>query len=499
MSRHLIENRPKRSRLAPKAVASAIVIAIGCGSSALVRADPVTTAGLIVSGAALAKELLTEINGALTIAARVDAATTSAGPDDDDLGSRDTHDKANTPLETDLDAWTTRDTGGIKLGANPDSPHTGFARMHVTAGVFDVNWVVADRYATAFPKEDSTPEPESDNKTAVASVATFSHSGKIKKAYTKSDSENETASANAVGVNSTDPSPISLPFAVNDTYANTAAVVAWEVSSFGLENIGSQVLITPPSTSIELFHNFMQLESSENFAGGSMSGLSGGSNDLVDQIQQDANASVGSVSLNATHNVDFSLVGARLDFAPATLARGIFTDRELVEQYLQSEAVDLAGPLGAQVGFEPTLSRMEFIGGSLQIPTDGILGEVVFGGGDPSFEPATVTPISQFVGLYVEASGSLLDALNRSALTSGSALAQMLSGLAPGSTFELTFNFHESDEVHAFKEAIVNEPSSLGLLGLALIGAVAAPRSRAVKLFTVAAREIEGLQDDALI
>ena len=216
-----------------------------------------------ISGAALAKDLLTGINSALTTKAQVDAATESAGPDNDDLGSRATSDSANTPFETDLEAWTTFHTGGATLGPNGSNPHSGVARMHVTSGLLDGNWTVTPghRYAISSAKPDSTPVANSSNKTAVASVATFGHNSKVKKGFT---------------IQATEGFDIALQSGEDDIVAISAAAVLWSASAFGLNEVNGIVTVTPPVDRVSLIHNFAQLEGSINYRKPFPAGLSAG-------------------------------------------------------------------------------------------------------------------------------------------------------------------------------------------------------------------------------
>jgi hypothetical protein len=434
-----------------------------------VQVDP----GTAISAAALAVELLTGINRLVTDDTRVDAQTISAGPDEDDIGFRATSDVANTPLETDLEAWTTRDTGGLTLGPNPPNPHTGHARLHVQRGFFNKVWTVVPghRYALAFPRPDSTPVPNADNTTAVASVATFAHNGAIQKAFTVADT------SDALLQNG---KRVALQIGEEDITVKTGAALVWSREAFKLEDDGTSVMVVPPVQRVTLFHNFVQLQGHPNFRNPFITGNHPLLDRMVENINNAVNTTLNQQELSPLSTVDFTLAAAAIVFEPGTFVRGTKTDRQIIEEYLLSNSVHIDVPSSVQPGYMVRVTLRELLGGTQGFMAGSFLEQQGgFGTPDPTLGEQEQFLLQDMFGLVVESQGSLLEAINLAAQTPGSDIANLLAGLNVGDSFSLNLLFNQSDQVHAFQEVNVNvpEPSTLAvfligsssILGLSLI------------------------------
>lgn len=407
--------------------------------------DPATA----IAGATLAKDLLSGINNALTVQARADAATESAGPDDDDLGSRATNDYANTFLETDLHAWTTLDTGGADLGPNPAKPHKGLARMHVTSGLLDANWTVVPghRYALAIAEPDSTPVANSTNKTAVASVATFGHNSKIKKGFT-------VQATDGVGAE------IALQNGEDDIVASSAGAILWSTSAFGLSETNGIVTVTPPVDRVNLIHNFVQLEGSVNYRNPFIRGFLPNTlgnetlNSVLDDIETGLDADLNTVPMGNNSTADFTLTAIDVLLAPADIARGGRTDHEVIEEYLRSHAISVTFPDSVQPGFAIPNWSIEFVGGNFDFAPGTLLGDDGGFGSPEAIDGQSSIDFSELAGLVVNTEGSLLDAINLAANTPGSYVHDLVKNLAVGDDFELDLNVNQSSHTMGTSEAI---------------------------------------------
>lgn len=219
------------------------------------------------------------------------------------------------------------------------------------------------------------------------------------------------------------------------------------------------VTVTPPVDAVELFHDFVQLSTSPRYrrpyqAGSMPAGLA---KDLLDEQFAQANAerdaAVGTVPLSASDEVDFTLGGATLVLEPATLARNGMTDRELIEAYLTSDAVQVTGPVGAQAGYAVQPVAFELIGGTLPTPDGTLFSEN--GGFDAYLAQMEVEGITQpedMIGLLVETEGSLLDAMNLAAQDANHPLYAILNAKAAGDTIELDLLFQQSNSVTSASE-----------------------------------------------
>lgn len=451
-----MENAALVSSPKPRTPVVRMMSAVCCisvlGTSPVRNAEAVdpATVGTAISAAALSKEILSGINDALTTAARADAAAQSAGPDDDDPGSRATFDKVNGFWESDLDAWLLRDTGGLDLGPNSPNPHVAYVRMHVKHE--HGAWVVVpdERYASAYADPDSTPVPKSDNRTAAAAVATFAHNHKIRKGFTVTDADDKTARTPRWGMSprrTTNKSLALAPGAKDATVAAHAALV-WSPAAFKLIDAptGDRVTVVPPADRLQLFHNFAQLASSRRLRApfGTLAKLPGTSAGIIRKVVDGINTTVdlqfGTVPPAPGQRADFTLAGATAVFATGTLPRAGRSDRELIEAYLMSPFVRFVAPDAAQLGYRPQIGARNPLGGRHGFPpTSAFAQDGGFGKPDPNVEGISPIDLDALVGLVVEFRGGLLEALNRAARIPGSSVARRLQMLSVGQQVELEF------------------------------------------------------------
>ena len=426
--------------------------------------DGVAVAGLVISAAALAQSLIQGINDTLTVKAQADARAASAGPDNDDAGSSADFDRVNTPLEYTLDIDAPPLLSGYELGRNGGTPHEGFAgiRIEYSDGIWQIP-ASGKRYSLARAKRDTTPVAGSNNKTAVAAVATFSNNGQVQAGFTKqSSSEGKQGGFD-----------VALANGQNDiTYTSEAAII-WTVGEFNLVDDGDDVTVTPPVGWTELFHDFMQLDTSAAYRPRFGFNLSSGSDsvDMLDEYvaaaNQDTDAYLETMPLPDGMTVDFTIAGLTAWYDPWTSARNGRTDREVIEDYLMSEAVQVTAPHGAQPGYTPNVTKWELVTDANVFPADSL--------SQGGFNvPADFGGSADYVGLYFRVEGSLLDAVNRAVDDPGSNLQDQFGSVSVGQDFTVGLKFAFNWQSNAASEQEVTVADGCLGDGTSLEGALIA-------------------------
>jgi len=336
--------------------------------------------------------------------------------------------------------------------------------MHVTSGFFDAVWRVkpGERYVFADAKKDTTPAPNSNNKTAVASVATFAQNGRIKKGFTKVATDSAIVSQlGESGLKATSGAAIALQPGESDIAATSSAALFWTPEAFGLAEMDGMVTVTPPVDRVSLFHNFVQLDSSNNFRNPYLRGFLPDSlgnevlNSVLDGIEPQVDTDLGTVPISAGSTVDFTLTGADILFSPGTVVRDTKSDREVINEYLLSTAVSFSAPTPAQSGYATSLSLLNLVDGSQNFAPGTLFAmDGGFGSPDPLVDGQSSLDTSDLVGLVVESNGSLLDAINLSLETPGSFMNTLAAGLADGDNFELDLIFNQVDQAMRTSEAV---------------------------------------------
>ena len=435
-----------------------------------------------LAAAALAKEILAGISNKVLgdVKARVDAEADSAGPDNDDLYSiaqADTYD-GFMGWEWQLRASTYRANGakGKKLGLNGGKPHVGMARMTVERKQGTMGWYPTWRYAWARAAVDTTPAPPPvDNTTAAAAVSTFANNGKIKKKYTKTSSF--------------------APTGGTDVVSTSAMAVGWSRELFGLEDVdvGGTVFtqVTSPVASMELFHRYMQLDTSPNWRERFVSPL--GEDTLVGQMVADSlermdadmDSFLGTSEFSPGGGADLTLVGATMLMAPGLIEKGTKTDEQVIAEYLQSSAVSFAAPSHAQSGYVPVVETW-LLGGGAGFPSGNILsddnGFMDTPGpddspGDPQEIAAQYDMADDIIGLVIQGTGSFSAALNLAEISPAHPLYTQLNTMSVGEVIELTTQFSSSGSAIAASQAniVIPEPATMGLM---LLGSLVWLRER---------------------
>ncbi|RIK74105.1 MAG: hypothetical protein DCC67_17020 [Planctomycetota bacterium] len=428
-----------------------------------------------ISAAALAKDILKDISDKLKgdVSARTDAQAESIGVDADDLGVRAAADEFDGPfgLEWELEAWTTLETGGTELGPNAGDAHSGYAQM--TVEWKDGAWVVAKkdngdprREAFAWAKKDTTPVAGSTNPTAAAAVATFSVNGAIRDGWTIKDADAPAAVGQApLGHESMQNVKLEPADGVDVTGLSTAAYV-WRLDEFQIQDVvveGETLAeVTPPQAEVVIGHSFLQLEASSDFRRRYVS--SGGASPLVDSIValQNAAADASHGTQDLSNAADLTVAGGRIPLAPASIPRGALSDREVIEQYLLSRTV--VPPEHAQAGYAPNVTLYALLGGSHGFSPSSELG--LEGGFADASEFSALNGVADFnladmVGLTVEITGSLTDAMNLAYQTPGHAIQPFFAGTQVNDTVALDMTFTSSEEVYANSEETItiDEPA----------------------------------------
>ena len=427
--------------------------------SASVKQEPVSTLSVIDTVLAAAGAAA-GINATVTTSAEVRAVAISDGPDQDDKALQGDQDTANTPLETDLVADTRPEFGTIALGLNGgdgsygSSSHMGRALIHLESPLTYTDWrpLPNVNFAAATAKPDSTPQGGVDNATAAVAVGTFHFLGaEQERPFRVSEQSTQTKQDTFIGV--------SLPEGAVDATQRSTGAVLWSLNAFTLQESGGMVTVIPPVEEVELFHDFVQLSTSpryrrpyqaENVPGGLAQDL------LESQFaltNAERDAAAGTVPLTGDDRVDFTLTGATLLLSPATVDRAGRTDRELIEAYLLSDAVQVAAPSGAQPGYAPVSAVLDLVGGGVPAPDGTLFAEN--GGFDTYFDELEATGPRRpedMLGLLVEAQGSLLDAMNLAAQDSSHPLHALLNAKAAGDTIKLDLLFQQSHTVASASE-----------------------------------------------
>lgn len=373
----------------------------------------------VVIAVIAAVSLSAGINGYVTQDAEVRAASSSDGPDNDDKELQFENDRANSPLETDLDA----DTFGIyngELATNGYDPHAGWAELHLTTPLTSTAWALdssaayGGRKASANAASDTTPVRGADNTTAVASIAAFHFAGSVRANFTVKSTNSSKSTKQSF--------PTLEPVATeNEITKEASGMLSWSTNAFSLsEDENGMVTIVPPVSEVELIHDFVQLKDSTAYRANTQASAfdSGMAQDISDSLANDfdtqRNSNLNMVPLPGTATVDFTVNGVTVMLAQAVLERGEKSDRELIEEYLMSTAITFRAPDGAQAGYVPNITIDSLVGGNNPTPS-GSLFERTGGFGLESGDPDSGKPdtsSADLVGILIEMEGSLLDAMN---------------------------------------------------------------------------------------
>ncbi len=411
-------------------------------------------------GMELAKDVLKDLGERVkgNVSARTDALAKSSGPDADDLGLRPNADEFDGwwGLEWELKAEVFGD-----LGPNAGDAHFGAAEMVVVwkDGAWVIDQIDTDegkapaRDAVALARKDTTPVRGSNNATAAAAIATFSINGAIQEDWTIKNAHQNGVRAGGPTSSGSGLGDIRLePTSGIDVKSVSTAAYVWSLSEFQLQDmdVEGQIMtqVMPPQSQAVIGHQFLQLAGSPNYRRRYID--SAGASPLLDGSADDldflGDADHGTLAFGPGDTADFTVSGGMVSMPILVVPRNGRSNRDVVEQYLQSLVV--LPPDHAQTGYIPDVTVFAPLGGANDFPAGSELG-LEGGFGDFSVD---LSPYdwSSLVGFVAQIEGNLTTAANLALNTPGHPIIPLLDGAQVDDTVLMDMTYSSSEEVEAY-------------------------------------------------
>ena len=432
--------------------------------------------GEAVGGAAAGKlvdTLLEGISEALkqTEKAQVRAVAKIDGPHPlDDVAFDSASDEACWPLGIKFERALDADTGLVWAPNHGKARHEARAFIHYSyqeggwkpyrPEIFKLRIVSTGTGISAIPEvigyEDqwggmAKPQPDGigEGTTRAAAVAVFGCNGKVEKVAVKKEGQ--------VTAKEQPRSP--------KTRAISVGCIMLQPSWFSIERMNDNLVVVRPlieNWRVELFHNYMQLSSSEKLLFPPSRGMHPFSDDMLMDIWREvADNASWILTTDSSKRADFTLTGAAVEFfegyVPVDVAK---TREDALAYYLaNSSYVRIVAPAHSQPGYSPNVLYRAVLMPGESIRTDSLPLPLV----ESLKTTESASANMDLIRLCVGVSGKLEDAISLAANTPGTEFYDFFQRLKVGETFELDLNYFysSSNELYAQTTAGMTHMESL--------------------------------------